>query len=231
MKNITLDRADVVLHGSLWEPPTLLLLHAGRENRRVWGPVMASEAMSRYRCLAFDLRGHGESVGEVEAFAAHVGDVRAMIGHCAGSVIIVGASIGGLAAIAASADVETSQKVEGLVLLDVVPDPPPSPTRSWLDRRGLLELDASLIEEILQQGPARLRHVSTLTCPVALIRGTLGSPVTDEDEQRFRSACPQLETFNVEAGHLIAHDAPQALAVVIADIVEAWRLRNAVGKV
>ena len=70
LEPLILDTADgFQLSGSLYRvdkasPPTLILLHMYQSDKKVWR-LFAQEAQRRgYMCLAFDMRGHGQSRSE-----------------------------------------------------------------------------------------------------------------------------------------------------------------------
>lgn len=83
------------------EGPPLVLLHAGVADRRMWGPQF--EALSdRYRLIAYDRRGFGESHSDDVPFSA-VDDLIAILDALGlGEVTLVGCSQGGRIAIDAA---------------------------------------------------------------------------------------------------------------------------------
>src|SRR5690349_7967424 len=100
MTDFTFVRGDVVLQGTATgSGPTVLLLHAGGEERSVWTPVSAVLNQRDLRTVAYDLRGHGASSGQATTLAEIAADVAAMIHREPAPVVVVGASLGGLAAI------------------------------------------------------------------------------------------------------------------------------------
>ncbi len=83
--------------GSLDRPP-LLLLHGGSAHARWWDFVIP-HLVDAYRCVAFDLRGHGDSdwpaTGDY-SLGAHAGDVGALVAALdLRDAAIVGHSFGG----------------------------------------------------------------------------------------------------------------------------------------
>lgn len=224
MTEVALTREGVTLRGTATGTgPTVLLLHAGAERRGVWTPIAAALSQRRLRTVAFDLRGHGASSGQATTLRAIAEDVTAMIRHEPAPVVVVGASLGGLAAIASLADPRTARHVAGLILVDVVPDPDPARARAWLDDRGLLRDRAELAEDILERGPALLATASKIELPILLVRGGPRSPLTDADVDRLLAANSAVTVARVPgAGHLVARDAPDELARIVADRASTW---------
>ncbi|MEU7896519.1 alpha/beta fold hydrolase [Nonomuraea sp. NPDC049152] len=224
MTDVTLARGGATLRGTATGTgPTVLLLHAGGERRGVWTPVAAALTLCGLRTVAFDLRGHGDSSGRATTLRAISDDVTAMICREPAPVVVVGASLGGLAAIASLADPRAVRHVAGLVLVDVVPDPDPARVRAWLDDRGLLHDRTELVEDILGRGPELLATATKIELPILLVRGGPRSPLTDAEVERLRAANPAVTVSRVPAaGHLVARDAPDELARIVADQASTW---------
>jgi pimeloyl-ACP methyl ester carboxylesterase len=218
-KLVTLDRGDAQLHGTVTGTgPTVLLLHAGGEERSVWAPIAAALPL---RSVAYDLRGHGDSTGEARKLRPLTADVTAMIRREPAPIVVVGASLGGLAAIASLS--ESPQDVAGLILVDVVPDPDAARVRAWLDARGLRDHRAELVEDIFEHSHELLAAAGRLTLPILLVRGGPTSPLGDPEVDRFRAVNPAVSVTRVpSAGHLVARDAPAELARIIADQASTW---------
>ncbi|WP_410677043.1 alpha/beta fold hydrolase [Amycolatopsis sp. cmx-4-68] len=219
-----ITRPDAVLPGhEAGVGPTVLLLHAGGERRRVWTPVIEVLIGAGFRCVAFDQRGHGDSDGSPQALAPFADDVAAMLAAEPPGCVVVGASLGGLAAVAALGDPAVRASVAGLVLVDVVPELDPGRARRFLADGGLLEAHAELVDDILAQVP-RLRQVmAQLDVPVLLVRGDSGSPVTDGDADRLLRVVPHAAVTRIRgAGHLVARDQPVALAETVAAVTTEW---------
>jgi pimeloyl-ACP methyl ester carboxylesterase len=109
-----------------WGPPsapTVVLLHGGSLTAHTWDLVCAALSQ-QYRCLAVDLRGHGDSEWPADGdyrLAALEADISTLIAaECLTPPVLVGMSLGGLTAIATA----SSGKVPlaGLVIVDVGPD-------------------------------------------------------------------------------------------------------------
>ncbi|MGA9278531.1 alpha/beta fold hydrolase [Ilumatobacter sp.] len=222
VEQFELDRGDVRLSGDvIGTGPTILLLHAGGERRSVWTPITVRLAAAGYRCVTFDLRGHGNSQGTRDVFWPIVDDAVAMINSIGQRCVVVGSSLGGIAAIGAMS-VETVQtRIRGLVLVDVVPDPSPSFARRFLEREGVLARATGLVDDVLAHGTDLAGVLAQFRQPILLVRAS-DSAVTDHDVDRLRRRVPQTEVVNVDSGHLIARDAPFALACVLTSVLDEW---------
>jgi len=215
MSAISLRRAGITLMGTTTgEGPTVLLLHAGGENRRAWEPVARALEDAGHASVAYDQRGHGDSGRRgADALPTFAADVVAMIDADNAAPVVVGASLGGLAALLALGQPGVEERVAGLVLVDVVPDPPPSSTRRWLSQTVPVLADQALVDDILKRGATLRETARRLTLPVLAVRGGDASPLEDADFRRFRELVPHARVVAVpRAGHLVARDAPAELA-------------------
>jgi 3-oxoadipate enol-lactonase len=92
-----LERPDATIRywsGGAAGAPTVVLLHGATLDHRAWAPQI-EVLCHRFRLVAPDLRGHGES-GGVFDFEAAVGDVVALVEELAAPcVVLVGLSLGG----------------------------------------------------------------------------------------------------------------------------------------
>lgn len=99
--------------------PTVIFLHGGSLSARTWD-LVCSALRSRMRCVALDLRGHGDSswaddyrieasVGDVLALAEHLGVARPHL---------VGMSLGGC--VAGHAAAALGERTASLTFVDVV---------------------------------------------------------------------------------------------------------------
>lgn len=104
------------------DAPLLLLLHGFTSHARTWD-TYAATFTPRYRVVALDARGHGESAwaepGEY-GIASHVGDVMALLGALGRDrVSLIGISMGGRTAYNVAAS--HPELVERLVVVDISP--------------------------------------------------------------------------------------------------------------
>ena len=228
MARLTLSRPGVVLHGeSVGSGPPAVLLHAGGESRSVWDPVAAALEDAGCSSVAFDLRGHGDSAEVPADRLDHVAaDVPGMVDAARSAPVLVGASLGGPAAILALADRDLERRTAGLVLVDVVPDPPPARTRAWLTRNAGSLADVAIVDDILARGPQLRSIAAGLELPVLMVRGGR-SPLGDADFDRFAELVPRGKVAWIpEAGHLVARDAPIPLARIVAAFLGDRRVRR-----
>lgn len=75
--------------------PPVILLHAGVADRRAWAPVVPPLVAARYRVIAYDMRGFGESTTDDVAFSDRADLVALMDALRIGRASLVGNSRGG----------------------------------------------------------------------------------------------------------------------------------------
>jgi pimeloyl-ACP methyl ester carboxylesterase len=116
----------LALHYLEWGNPEaqpLVLLHGGGQSAHTWDPCCLILAR-RYRCLALDQRGHGDSdwsPAGAYAIQDHVRDIAGFVDRLAlRQPIMAGMSMGGINAIAYA--VEHASALRALVSVDVGPD-------------------------------------------------------------------------------------------------------------
>ena len=115
---------DRRFHYLEWSGPhrdTVVFLHGAGLNGRTWRGV-CEHLRAGYRCIALDLRGHGDSewANDLDySPRSHAGDVSALIAHL-GLVrpALVGMSLGGTVALAHA----TEHEVRALVVIDTGPE-------------------------------------------------------------------------------------------------------------
>lgn len=204
--------------------PTVVLLHAGGERRQVWRPVADRLAACGVRAISVDQRGHGETAGPLgTGLDVYADDVADLIRAFGVPVVLAGCSLGGLAALLATADPDVRERVVGLVLIDVVPDPDPVRARRHLaaaEAERAAGWEWSLIDDILDRS-AELREAATsLRCPITLVRGTSSWAIDADDQLRFAALVGHATLVEIEgAGHLVARHRPRELAAALLDHV------------
>lgn len=122
----TLQGAGLRLHYLDWGGAgsrALLFLHGGGLTAHTWDAVCGA-LREDHRCVALDLRGHGDSEWSADGAYAlddHAADVAATLEHLGlGRFVLVGMSLGGANALAWAA--QHSRRLAGLVLVDVGPE-------------------------------------------------------------------------------------------------------------
>ena len=136
----------------------LLFLHGGGLNAHTWD-VVALMLHKRFRCIALDQRGHGDS----EWSAARDYGVDTQVGDVEGFVellrlenpLLVGQSMGGLNAIGYA--IRHSQRIKGLVVVDVGPEINPSGAERIREFSSTPELDSpeAFLERATKFNPLR----------------------------------------------------------------------------
>lgn len=226
-----LQRPDATLRcDQFGEGADMLLLHAGGERRTVWRPIMRLLA-SCCRCTAFDQRGHGDSGGDRQGPVTAFGDDTVQMIAPLQAPIVVGASLGGFAGLLALADPAVEQRVSGLVLVDVVPDPDPDQTRRFLSPLGMAE--TPLVADILGRAEGLRAIAARLSLPILAVRAGQRNGMDDSDAERFATLVPHARIVTVpDAGHLIAREKPAELAGLLAEFLtspEVTRRRRIIG--
>jgi pimeloyl-ACP methyl ester carboxylesterase len=192
--------------------PPIVFLHGGSAHAHWWDFVVPHLA-DRYRCVAPDLRGHGDSAWADPpdyTLSAHARDVRALIEALAlRHVALIGHSFGGFVAITVAAAMRSA--LSALVIVDSRPRITPRSARFLEALRKLpqaryaSEDDALRRFQLLPAGhDARaevlehvLRHGLTPTCDGAWTlkfdrRAMAGNPAQDLSPALATIACPIL---------------------------------------
>jgi len=144
-----------------WGPadaPPIVFLHGGSLTAHTWD-LVCLVLSEQYRCIAVDLRGHGESEWPANAdytLDAIAADVAALIGTTVERPpVLVGMSLGGLTALLAASrpDVELS----GLVVVDIGPRPRVDGVQAIIDFTSEHELDSvdAFVQRALAFNPRR----------------------------------------------------------------------------
>jgi pimeloyl-ACP methyl ester carboxylesterase len=109
---------------------SMLFLHGGGLTAHTWDLVCLALRQD-YRCLAIDLRGHGDSEWSPEmdySIDAHRGDVEGLVEHLGlDGFVLVGMSLGGLTSIAYAG--RHAARLAGLVIVDSGPEARPEGAR------------------------------------------------------------------------------------------------------
>lgn len=144
----------------------VLFLHGGGQTCRTWD-VACHELAQTYRCVAVDLRGHGDTEWSYESdyrIEAHAADVGALVDTLGlARVVVVGMSLGGLSGLQFALD--RPQAVAGVVCVDVGPwvnTEAAVPIRQFMQEVTGLEQFEQFVAAALRFNPRRderlLRH-------------------------------------------------------------------------
>jgi esterase len=139
--------------------PPILFLHGGGQTCRSWD-VVCHELSQRYRCLALDQRGHGDSEWSYEfdyGLAAYGGDVGALVDALGlQRPVVVGMSLGGMAGLRYVLD--RPGEAAGFVAVDVGPwinVPAAAPIRNFMAEVSTLDQLDQFVEASLRFNPRR----------------------------------------------------------------------------
>ncbi|MGZ5238547.1 MAG: alpha/beta fold hydrolase [Caldimonas sp.] len=141
------------------DAPAIVLLHGGGQSAHTWD-VCCLILARRYRCLALDQRGHGDSDWSSEGaygFDDHAGDVAGFVERLElRRPLLVGMSMGGI-----NATVYASRhagRLRGLVSVDVGPDVQFEPVQRLMQGLGAYRFFASprdAAQRLSRQGARR----------------------------------------------------------------------------
>ena len=167
-------RHHVVLHGMRFHyvewgdcaGHPILFLHGGGQTCRTWD-VVCHELAQDYRCIAVDLRGHGDSEWSYESdyrIEAYATDTAALIDALdLAPLVIVGMSLGGVTGLHYA--LGQPDRVSGFVAVDVGPwvnVEGALPIRQFMQEVGSLDQLEQFVDAALRFNPRRdarlLRH-------------------------------------------------------------------------
>ncbi len=141
------------------DKPWLLCLHGAAQNAHMWD-FTALALCTRYRVIAVDQRGHGDSAwapsGEYDR-ASYVEDVGNFVDHLGmESFVLVGLSMGGSNSVAYAAT--HPDKVKALVVVDVGPEPARSGGRAvnnFVTQKDVLDTYEEFVQRVIEYSPFR----------------------------------------------------------------------------
>lgn len=153
---------DIRLHYLDWgseDKPWLLCLHGAAQNAHMWD-FTALALCTRYRVIAVDQRGHGDSAwapgGEYDR-ASYVEDVGNFVDHLGmEDLVLVGLSMGGSNSVAYAA--AHPDRVKALVVVDVGPEPARSGGRAvnnFVAQKDVLDTYEEFVQRVIDYSPFR----------------------------------------------------------------------------
>jgi pimeloyl-ACP methyl ester carboxylesterase len=167
----------------------MLFLHGGGLTAHTWDCV-AAMLRERFRCVALDQRGHGDSEWSPVIdyrVASHVGDIEGFIDAMGlQKPILVGQSMGGLNSIAYA--IAHSEKMRAMVIVDVAPEISAPGADRIRDFASTPELDSpeAFLERAVKFNPIRNPAVLRRSLYYNL-RETPAGKWTFKHDQRRRS--------------------------------------------
>ena len=162
------------------DAPPILMLHGMAQSAHTWD-FSALALSDRYRVLALDQRGHGDSDwapdGEY-SLDAHLGDITSFVDAMdLRGLVMVGLSMGGRNAFSLAA--LRPELVRGLVIVDIAPESGrsgASAIRSFIERVDQLDTFEEFVERVKGYNPRRSREQ---------IRGSLAHNLKQQPSGRW----------------------------------------------
>jgi pimeloyl-ACP methyl ester carboxylesterase len=193
----------------------LLFLHGGGLNAHTWDMVCAM-LRDRYRCIALDQRGHGDSEWSpvvdygVESQARDVeGFIQQMRLE---RPVLVGQSMGGLNSLAYAA--QHSKEMKGLVVVDVGPEINPAGTQRIREFASTPELESpeAFLERAVKFNPLRNPAVLKRSLHYNLRQTPAGKWALKHDQRRASEEAGRLAAAQRER---LAQQIPQISCPVL----------------
>jgi len=175
----------------------IVFLHGGGLNAHTWDMVCVM-LRDRYRCVALDQRGHGDSEwSQVIDYA-----VETQLSDIAGFIeqlrlkppVLVGQSMGGLNSMAYA--IRHSQQMKGLVVVDVGPEINPAGTQRILEFASTPELDSpdAFLERAVKFNPLRNPAILRRSLVYNLRQTPAGKWMLKHDQRRASEEAARIST-------------------------------------
>jgi pimeloyl-ACP methyl ester carboxylesterase len=218
---------------SVGEGLPIVLIHGVTQTRRFWDPITTGLA-ERFRVLAFDLRGHGESGRATDySYRAMTQDVAAVVDAAGVSEpVVVGHSLGGLVATAYA----SQHDVSGVVNVDLSLDTRPiaarvrvlEPSLRGPDYRDTLRsMLGGLAGDTVPVATRRTIEAHAAESPQDVVLGVYDFVLVADDDALLAAAQDLME--NIDAPYLLIHGAepsPEYIEWVRAHLrnvtIEVW---------
>ncbi len=162
------DANGLRLHFLEWGESTarpLILLHGGALTAHTWDVVCLGLG-PEFRCIAPDLRGHGDSAWAADgdySSDAYRRDLEALLAYLAiDRCVLIGNSLGGMTAVRYTAERSASQQPSALVLVDVGPEMREAGRqrlRSFTDNARELDSVEDFVDRAVTFNPLRRRDI------------------------------------------------------------------------
>lgn len=207
--NLSLPRDNQIIIGAMrfhyldWGDGgrPILLLHGGGLNAHTWD-VVCTMLRDRYRCVALDQRGHGDSEWSPVAdygVETQRGDVEGFIaGLQLRTPVLIGQSMGGLNAIAYA--IGHSRDLKGLVVVDVGPEINPAGAQRIREFASTPELDSpdEFLSRAVKFNPLRDPAVLKRSLFYNLRRTPAGKWTLKHDQRRAAEDAARIATAQRE---------------------------------
>jgi 3-oxoadipate enol-lactonase len=205
------------------EAPPMLLLHALGERGASWAPVTARFA-ERFRVIAPDLRGHGDSDWPGSySFQLMCDDVLGLFDLLGlEKVTLVGHSMG--ASVAYLVAMRQPARVERLIIEDA---PPPYPRDRPIPQRPAEPVDfdwpvvPAIVGQVNAGDPAAWAGLAAITAPTLLIGGGPDSHVSQDKLAEAAAQIPRCDLVTIPAGHNVHAARPAEFASTVLDWLQA----------
>ena len=176
--------------------PTIVFAHCLGGSRAVWAPLIAL-LQARYRCVAYDLRGQGDSATTPGPYsmAQLAGDALDLLDTLAiERCVFAGVSMGGM--VAQELALLAPQRLSGLVLADTGAGFDPSGRAAWAERIAQVRRDgvAPMVEVMMGRWFSegfRRQHPEIIEPIAATLAGT--------DVEGYAAACAAIRDHDFAA--------------------------------
>jgi pimeloyl-ACP methyl ester carboxylesterase len=206
--------------------PPMVLLHGLGEQAAGWGAQLPRFA-ERFRVVAFDLRGHGDSSRTSEySHRLMAEDVCAALDALGlARVVLVGHSLGG--AVGYHVAAVRPDLVSLLVAEDVCPPYPRNrPVPEPPD--GVVPFDWAVVPAIIREvnagSDSAWAELATIDAPTLLVAGGATSTIPQEKVAEVAERIPDCTLVTIPAGHFVHRDAPQQFTEVVLGWLEERQL-------
>jgi 3-oxoadipate enol-lactonase len=196
------------------DAPPMVLLHALGERAADWAPVMARFA-ERFRVVALDLRGHGDSDWPgTYSFELMRDDIFGALDRLGlDKITLIGHSMG--AGVAYQVAIAQPDRVRRLIIEDAAP---PYPRDRAIPERpdGPLDFDWPVVPAILAQvnqgDPVVWDRLGEITADTLLIGGGPDSHIRQDKLAEAAARIPRCRLVTIPAGHRVHADRPAEFA-------------------
>ena len=184
--------------------PTVIFLHGGGLTAHTWD-LCCLALRSRYRCVALDQRGHGDSEWASDgdySIATQSRDIQALLDHLREKMVyLVGMSMGGLNALQLA--INNSDRLAGIVIVDAGPEPRLEAAKEMFDfvnKTVEFESVEAAVEQSLAFNPKRNAKILRFSLLHNLRRLPNGNWTWKYDRRRFEYV--QRQGFKEECNQL-----------------------------